>query len=107
MDVGAYGKNSDGGMFNDSNMGKSLKNGTFGMPKDRLITANGEPLPYVIVGDGVFPCKTYSMRPYSGRRLSQDQRMFNYRLSRARRVSENAFGILCQKFRIFLNKIHT
>ncbi|CAH1992783.1 unnamed protein product [Acanthoscelides obtectus] len=106
VDVGAYGKNSDGGIFNDSNMRRSLKNGTFGMPKDRAITANGESLPHVIVGDEAFPCKTYLMRPYSGRGLSQDKRIFNYRLSRARRLSENAFGILCQKFRIFLNKLN-
>lgn len=105
VDVGAYGKNSDGGIFKESSMGKCLKKKTFAIPENRPITKNGEPLPYVIVGDEAFPCKTYLMRPYSGSGLSQDKRVFNYRLSRARRVSENAFGILCQKFRVFLNKL--
>ncbi|KAB0804981.1 hypothetical protein PPYR_01951 [Photinus pyralis] len=105
VDVGGYGKNSDGGLFNNSRMGKALQNNTFGMPEDRPITENGKPLPFVIVGDEAFPSKTYLMRPYPGRGLSEDKKIFNYRLSRARRVSENAFGILCQKFRVFLNKI--
>lgn len=105
VDVGAYGKNSDGGIFNDSNIGKRLRNGTFGMPENRPLSENSHPLPYVIVGDEAFPAKTYLLRPYSGRGLSADKKIFNYRLSRARRVSENAFGILCQKFRVFLNKL--
>lgn len=105
VDVGAFGKNSDGGIFKDSNMGKALEGNTFGMPKSRPIEKNGKPLPYVIVGDEAFPCKPYLMRPYPGKGLEQNQRIFNYRLSRARRVSENAFGILCQKFRLFLNKL--
>lgn len=105
IDMGAYGKNSDGGIFNDSAMGVSLRNGTFGLPKDVPIIDGGEALPFVIVGDEAFPAKTYLLQPYSGRGLPPDKRIFNYRLSRARRVSENAFGILCQKFRIFLNKL--
>lgn len=105
VDVGSYGKNSDGGIFTNSAMGKALNNKTFGMPVDTVISENSGALPHVIVGDEAFPLRTYLMRPYSGRNLPEDKRIFNYRLSRARRISENAFGILCQKFRLFFSKM--
>lgn len=44
---------------------------------------------------------SYLMRPYSGKHLNINQRVFNYRLSRARRYVECAFGILANKWRIF------
>ena len=40
------------------------------------------------------------MKPYSRRQLTEEQRIFKYRLSRAKRVSENAFGIMSVRFRI-------
>lgn len=98
-------ENSDGGIFKESKMGQTLANSTFGMPNNKPVCADGDPLPYVIVGDEAFPAKPYLLRPYAGRGLPEEKMIFNYRLSRARRVSENAFGILSQKFRIFLNKL--
>ena len=45
------------------------------------------------------------MQPYPGRYLERKKNVFNYRLSLARRVVEKAFGILTQRFRVFLRPI--
>ena len=46
------------------------------------------------------------MRPFLQRTLTPERRVFNYRLARARRVVENAFGIMARQFRLFQTAIH-
>ena len=57
------------------------------------------------MGDDAFPLKENLMKPYPFRALSYEKRTFNYRLSRARRIVENAFGIRPNCFRVFLSPI--
>uniref|UniRef100_A0A3B3HNM8 DDE Tnp4 domain-containing protein n=1 Tax=Oryzias latipes TaxID=8090 RepID=A0A3B3HNM8_ORYLA len=103
VDVGSYGSNSDGGIFANSGLGKALRDGTLNVPPPSELQGAPEfgKLNHVIVADEAFPLKPYLLRPYPGRRLPTEKRIFNYRLSRARRISENVFGILSQRFRVF------
>lgn len=103
--VGAYGKSSDGGIFANSSLGKALQRGSLNVPENSTIPNTEIQVPYVIVADEAFPLKNYLMRPYPGDNLDDRKRNFNYRLSRARRTSENTFGILTQKFRLYNRRI--
>lgn len=53
------------------------------------------------MGDDIFGLKTWMQRPFPGRNILENQRIFNYRLSRARKVIENTFGILTARWGIF------
>ena len=58
----------------------------------------------LILGDGAFPFKTWLMKPFSHAILKREEKYFNYRLSRARMVSECAFGSLRGRWRILHRK---
>lgn len=103
IDVGAYGREGDSQILWRSNVGKKLKNNSLNIPMDSTLPNDNSncQLPYIIVGDEAFGLHRNIMRPYPGNKLSYAQRVFNYRLCRARRYIECSFGILANKWRIF------
>lgn len=107
IDVGSYGKEGDAGIFNKSEMGKQITKGNF-FPPPRFLPGSNILLPHVIVGDEAFRLDKHVMKPYCRKQAVQDgdKKRFNYHLCRARRVTENAFGIMCSIFRIFFTPIN-
>lgn len=106
LDIGAPGRRSDNGIFHASEIGKRLQNDMLSIPPSRPVENSGQALPFTLVGDEAFPLTQYMLRPYprSGR-LDRRKNIFNYRLSRARRIVENVFGIISARIRIFRKPI--
>lgn len=101
MDIGGYGRRSDGGIFRDFTVGQKFNKAEMNLPKPEPLTVNGPSLPYVLVGDEAFQSTEYLLRRYPGKGgLNQERIIYNYRLSRARRTIENTFGILVSRWRI-------
>ena len=105
VDVGSNGRVSDGGIFRNSSLFASLQDKSLNIPPPDTLIAGLPPFPYVIVADDAFPRSENIMKPFSHKSINENEAIFNYRLSRARRISENAFGMLANRFRVFLKPI--
>lgn len=99
VNVGAFGSEGDSGVFCADNVGRKINNDELPLPDDSLV--GGIELPYYFIADDAFSLSKRIMKPYTPskqRPLSTEEKIFNYRLSRARRCVENAFGILSRKW---------
>lgn len=103
--VGINGKISDGGVLQETTFYNKLLNGSLNLPAPKIIPSLAYSLPYTFIGDEAFPLMENLLKPYPQKSLRKDERIFNYRLCRARRVVENAFGILASRFRVFTTDI--
>lgn len=104
VDIGAYGREGDCHIFQRSILGRRLQNNQLNLPADRPLPNTPSPsMPYVIVADEAFGLSNHLIRPYPRRNLTDNRKVFKYRLTRARRFFECAFGILSNKW----GELHT
>ena len=91
IDVGAYGKQSDGGVFRGSDLFNCLTSNKLGSNVQNKIPHTDLKLPLVLVGDEADPLLPYLMRPFPRNNLDRSKRIFNYRLSQAQRSIECSY----------------
>lgn len=102
VDVGANGACSDAGIFIVTDLRLAIERDSLGIPPPTSLPGSDRRVPYHIVGDEAFPLREWLMKPFPHRGLTKEERIFNYRLSRARRIVENAFGIMSNRFQCLL-----
>ena len=108
VEVGAQGACGDAALFNFSPLKKAIVRDQLNIPKDEILP--GEPadaakIPFFFIGDDAFAMTSYLQKPFPRNRtrpLTERERVFNYRISRARRVVEASFGILSARFQCLL-----
>lgn len=126
VNIGGYGREGDAGLFNRWDIGKRIvgnprlcyEDGGLDIPDDNYIPGTGTKdahgvdisntgikVPHIFLGDDAFALNRHLMKPYQRSSASGDECDFNYRHSLARRVVENAFGILKSRFRILDGRI--
>lgn len=74
MDIGGYGENSDGGIFENSNMGAKFESNNMNVPKPCNLPGKNMPSPHVFIGDEAFALKPFLMRPFPYRQSKQDKK---------------------------------
>ncbi len=103
--IGTQGRMSDGGAYAYCDLKQEMDCSLLNVPPAQSLPEADVVMPFMFVADEAFPLHTHLMKPYPFRHLDHQQCVYNYRLSRARCVVKNAFGVLANSWRVFLTTI--
>jgi len=100
VDVGSMGRFSDANIFTSSVLARKMNRQSLKIPLPEFLPVF-ELLSYVL--DEAFPLSENLMRPYPKKNVvgHMKNKIFSYRLSRARPTVECTFGILASRFCVF------
>lgn len=102
--IGWPGKVHDARVFINSSLYNKGNSGTL-FPR-MLKTMHGVDVPLVMLGDPAYPALPWLMKPFpENPHTTSQQKLYNYRQSRARMVVENSFGRLKGRWRCLLKRI--
>ena len=109
-DLGACGSSSDSQIWDESDLKELIDANAAGLPANSPLPRGGmeveqypdqfADVPYFFVGDEIFALHPHLIKPYSRKKLEKPETQCNYRISRARRVVESAFGIMANRFQV-------
>jgi hypothetical protein len=78
VDNGDFGKNNDSYIYSNSLFNRKLQAGSLDIPDATFLPGKSDmKMPFVLVGDEVFPMTNSMLRPYGGKNLSENKRVFN------------------------------
>lgn len=105
FDFGFYGGGEKDYIYTDTSFFENMINETMNLPKESPLPGTEVSAPYIFVSDTDYIIENF-MRPYSKENLTNEEKIFNYRFSRAKRVADNAFGILYERFGVLHQNIY-
>lgn len=88
VNIGSPGRNADGGVYFNSHLSDALENNLLNIPNAKLLPKRKTPVQFVVVADDAFALKPYMLKPFSSKNLDVSERIYNYRVSRARSYVE-------------------
>ena len=93
LDVGCQGRISDGRVFHYMSLFNKITDGGLDLPAPSALLGREIFVPHVFVADDAFALSPNIMKPFPGvtKGLLTPERVYNYRLSRARRIIEHVF----------------
>ena len=96
MDVGGSGRRDDGNVYHRSVFGRMLQDKKLNIPPPCKAEGVDSDMPFFFIGDAAFEKCQNLLNPFRGTTVPPPERIFNYRLSRARQTIEDTFGLLFQ-----------
>ena len=88
------GSSSDAQIFNRGDLSEKIEDGSLALLAPEPL-GEGEPdMHFYFLGEDTFTLMPWIVKPNSRRQLTREEKIANYRISRGRRVVENAFRIL-------------